>query len=119
MPIFEYRCKQCRKVSAILIRSAAKKPICKHCGSESLDKIISSFAIVHGRNQQLDNDYDNMQRNLEGVDQDDPRSLAELARKMQAAGGEDMGTEFNTMVERMEGGEMPAEMGGADSGSDD
>ncbi|MSQ31894.1 MAG: hypothetical protein EXR59_01465 [Dehalococcoidia bacterium] len=115
MPIYEYRCKQCRKVSAILMRSTLKKPVCKHCGSESVDKIISSFAVVHGRNQSLDDDYDNMQRKMEGVDQDDPRSLAKLARKMQSKGGEDLGTEFNTMVERMEGGEMPAEMGGSSS----
>ncbi len=65
MPIFEYRCKQCKKVSAILVRSASKKPVCKHCGSESVDKIISSFAVVHGRQQNLDDDYDNMQRKME------------------------------------------------------
>ncbi len=70
MPIFEYRCKQCKKVSAILIRSTSKKPVCKHCGSEAVDKIISTFAVVHGRQQNLDDDYDNMQRKLEGVDQD-------------------------------------------------
>ena len=119
MPIYEYRCRQCKKVSAILVRSASRKPACKHCGSESVDKIISSFAVVRGLNRGLEDDYDNMQRKLEGVDQDNPRSLAKLARKMQAEGGEDRGPEFNTMVERMEGGEMPAEMTGSDSGPEE
>jgi len=44
-----------------------------------------------------------------GLDENDPRSMARWARKMAETTGEDMGDEFNEMVERMEAGEMPEE----------
>ena len=78
MPIYEYRCKQCKKVSAILMRNtSARKPACKHCGSEAVDKIISSFAVVHGRNQSLDDDYDNMQRKMESGEMPDEMGISD------------------------------------------
>jgi len=50
MPIYEYRCKKCQKVSEFLIGvSQSKVEIkCKYCGSNELDKIISSAFISKG-----------------------------------------------------------------------
>lgn len=41
------------------------------------------------------------------VDENDPRSVARWARNMARQTGEDLGSEFDEMVDRMEAGEMP------------
>jgi len=52
MPIYEYRCNQCGKVSEILVGvgSDGKILTCKHCGSGDLEKIlsVSSFTVTDG-----------------------------------------------------------------------
>jgi hypothetical protein len=55
---------------------------------------------------------------LADVDENDPRSVARWARRMSAEAGEDLGPDFDEMVERMEAGEMPEELTGED-GNDD
>jgi Flp pilus assembly protein TadB len=44
---------------------------------------------------------------MAGVDEDDPRSLGRFMRKMSSEMGEDMGDEFNEVVDRLESGESP------------
>jgi putative FmdB family regulatory protein len=43
MPIYEYRCAKCGKVSEILQRSLNREevPVCAHCGAAEMQKIIS------------------------------------------------------------------------------
>lgn len=43
MPIYEYRCNQCSKVSEILVGVGSDDEAftCKHCGSNDLEKILS------------------------------------------------------------------------------
>jgi hypothetical protein len=65
---------------------------------------------------------------LNGVDEDDPRSVAAWARQMQRQTGEDLGPEFNPALSRNEAGEDPdkvmdeidpgAGLPGDDGGSD-
>jgi len=45
MALYEYKCKECGKLSEILVFSDADTPLCKHCGSEKLEKQFSSFAV--------------------------------------------------------------------------
>ena len=47
---------------------------------------------------------------LSGLDENDPRSLARWMRKMSRETGEDLGPEFDEMVDRMEAGESPEEI---------
>lgn len=52
MPIYEYGCNQCGKVSEILVGVGSDGEIltCKHCGSGDLEKIlsVSSFSVTEG-----------------------------------------------------------------------
>ena len=52
MPIYEYRCNRCGKVSEILVGVGSDGEIltCKHCGSGDLEKIlsVSSFTVTDG-----------------------------------------------------------------------
>jgi hypothetical protein len=63
---------------------------------------------------------------LAGLDENDPRSIGRWMRKMSAEMGEDLGDEFDEMVDRLEAGESPEDieaampdLGGADFGGDD
>ena len=45
MPIFEYKCSKCGKISEFLETSSARlKRSCAHCGSKKLEKQLSTFA---------------------------------------------------------------------------
>jgi putative FmdB family regulatory protein len=44
MPIFEYRCTACESEFELLIRSTTE-PVCPSCGSTSLERQISMFAV--------------------------------------------------------------------------
>lgn len=44
MPIYEYDCGECGKVSEILVRSDSAVA-CRHCGSERVTKKLSAFAF--------------------------------------------------------------------------
>ena len=50
MPIFEYKCKDCGKISNFLegVGQGDIEKKCKHCGSENLEKIFSSINVSSG-----------------------------------------------------------------------
>ena len=56
MPIYEYRCQECRRVSSVLTYSwsTSSEPQCKHCGSAKLTKLISSFSVQRSWGESLD-----------------------------------------------------------------
>ena len=47
MPIYEYRCHACTKVSSFFLKSMNSKlePVCSHCQSKDLERRMSSFAM--------------------------------------------------------------------------
>jgi len=118
MPIYEFRCQACGRRVSIFQRSvsAPLNAACSYCGSSDLRRLVSRFAVVHGEGALLDEmDDDSL---LAGVDENDPRSVAAWARKMGSRFGEDLGPEFDEMVERVEAGEMPDEEAGGENGGD-
>jgi len=114
MPIYEYRCSNCKRVVSILVRGFSGTPdvSCNACGSRDLTRLMSRFSV-------LKTDQDRMGDVLEdsalvkGLEQNDPRALAEWSRRMGQEGGTVPEPEFNEMMERLESGEMPSEWGGA------
>src|SRR6267378_7286938 len=109
MPIYEYRCTACRKkVTVLTLRvSEAVEPVCEHCGSRALTRLMSRFALGRSEESRLDSLGDDS--SLAGLDENDPKSMARWMRKMGKELGEDAGNEFDEMVAEMEGG------GGEDS----
>lgn len=69
MPLFEYRCAACSRVTELLVRSAGApgKPTCAHCGSRRMSRLLSR--VRRGR---TDSDVAAESRG-DGVD--DPRML--------------------------------------------
>jgi putative FmdB family regulatory protein len=120
MPIYEFRCQGCRRRVSVFQRSMGGPAAtsCPHCGG-ALTRLVSRFAVVRPEGAGLDDlDDDSL---LADVDENDPRSVARWARKMSSQVGEDLGPEFDEMVDRMESGEMPDDMlgGGGEDGEDD
>ncbi len=118
MPIYEYRCHNCRKRISVFFRSfsAISEPVCPECGSDKLTKLVSRVAVMKSEESRLEELSD--PSSLSGLDENDPKSIAQWAKKMGSAMGEDLGPEYDEMIDRMEAGEMPDDemMGGPDAG---
>jgi len=83
-------------------------PKCTHCESKKLQRLIGRVAFAKSEDARLDAmDPDSM---LAGVDEEDPRSLGRMMRKMSSEMGEDLGDEFDEVVGRLESGESPEEI---------
>ena len=113
MPIYEYRCADCRKkVTVLTLRvSEAVDPTCEHCGGRNLSRLMSRFAMLRSEDDRLDDLSDPSA--LGGVDENDPKSMARWMRKMGQELGEDAGEDFDDMVDELETGD-----GGGDGGDD-
>ncbi|MGC8779623.1 MAG: FmdB family zinc ribbon protein [Anaerolineae bacterium] len=109
MPIYEYTCLDCKRRVSLLWRSFAdaesRQAVCPRCGGTNLTRLISRVAVVRSEESRLDSLAD--PSNLEGLDENDPKSLARFMRKMANETGEDLGPEFTEVVERLEAGEDP------------
>lgn len=42
MPIFEYHCQDCNKISEILVIGDKAPPVCSFCNSRNLEKLVSA-----------------------------------------------------------------------------
>ena len=103
MPIYEYRCADCGRRPSIYFRSLASvdaAPTCPHCGGVHLTRLISRTAQVLSEDSRLERLSDNA--DLSGVDENDPKSVARWAKRMgQEMGGDEMGEDFDQVVDEM------------------
>lgn len=109
MPIYEYGCYDCRKRVNVFFRSFSevetKEAACPRCGGTNLKRLISKVAVVRSEESRLENLAD--PSSLAGLDENDPKSIARWMKKMSSEMGEDLGSEFNEVVDRLEAGEDP------------
>lgn len=114
MPIYEYRCNACKRRNTVFVRSfsATVDPACERCGSKDMSRLVSKFAVVKSEESRLDALADSAE--LGDVDENDPRSVARWARKMGENVGEELGPDWDQMIEQLEAGEMPDDVGGMD-----
>jgi putative FmdB family regulatory protein len=119
MPIYEFSCNGCNNRVSVFVRSMSSEVSgkCDRCGSQDLRRLISRVAFIKsgGDFDSLDDD-----KLMSGFDESDPRAMAAWARKMQRETGEEMGPEFEEMVEKLERGESLDDEGfGGDDDFDD
>jgi putative FmdB family regulatory protein len=118
MPIYEYRCEDCRRKTTVLTLrvSASVDPTCDHCGGTKLRRLMSRFATPRSEDARLEGLAD--PSSMGDIDESDPKSMARWMRKMGKELGEDVaGDDFDQMVDEMEAGGLD-EDGGAE-GADD
>jgi putative FmdB family regulatory protein len=118
MPIYEYRCQSCHRRFSMLNRSFSeiKEPLCTHCGSAGGTRLISQVTVI-----QSEGDFTGDMPSWESMsdfDEDDPRSVARMLRRMKDDTGEDIGPEGEEMLARMDAGEMLSDMEGTDDGGE-
>lgn len=99
MPIYEYRCEECGRVSTYLVLNlrATFLPECKKCHSPKMTRLISRVARVRSEESRLESLADPSK--LGGLDEKDPASMARWMKRMGKELGEDMGEDFNSMVD--------------------
>jgi putative FmdB family regulatory protein len=122
MPIYEYECDKCHRSTSVLTMRVSEKadPVCRHCGATAMHRLMSRFAMPRSEESRMDAMAD--PSNFSGLDENDPKSLARMMRKMgREMGDEFSGPEFDEAVEELEaGGDLGAsEDSGGGDGDDD
>jgi len=99
MPIYEYECRDCRRVVSLLVLrpSSAEAPRCPRCGGLALTRLMSRFATVKSEDARLDALADDP--SLGDIDENDPASVARFMKKMGRELGDDLGDDFDEAVD--------------------
>lgn len=118
MPIYEFECRAChRKTTAlVMVRDRVGEVRCKACGSADLERLWSRFASPKSEEARLEAMADPSA--LGGLDENDPKAVAQFMKKMGREMGEDLGGDIDEAMEQeMSGGGGADGDGGEDGGS--
>jgi putative FmdB family regulatory protein len=137
MPIYEYYCPDCHTVYSFFSARVDpdRRPDCPRCRRPELERKPSSFATLrHGGGEEsedpldaldesrLEGAMDSLMREMEGVDEEDPRAMGKIMRRFGELSGLEMGDRMEELVRRLEAGEDPesleSEMEDLDDGDD-
>ena len=116
MPIYEYRCPQCKKKVSVFFRNLSsvdhESARCPNCGSGGLLRLMSRVRVIRGSSKSIDSGGgEDFGDDMPGwLDENDPRSMGRFMRKMAEESGEEMPPEFNEVVGRLEKGEAPEDI---------
>jgi putative FmdB family regulatory protein len=115
MPIYEYRCNACGRTFAFLygVSRDSRDPACPACQGKDLARLISRIARVRSEEAMLEDLADPAKIG----DVEDPRRLAQWARQMGSALGDDAGEDFGAVVDEMMEAEHQ-EPGGGEAGAE-
>lgn len=120
MPIYEYRCLDCRRRVSVLVRSISQEvsPKCDRCGGANLKRLVSTFAVHRSAGESLDDVPDSA---FEDVDENDPASVSRWMKRVKRDMGDEVTPEFDEMMESLESDPtgLEAEDAGDDGGDDD
>jgi putative FmdB family regulatory protein len=106
MPIYEYKCQKCGRLTSVFVKSVSSSAgaKCKACGSEELERAISGFAY-HRSASTVMGDLGSEPRRLE--DYKDPRQIGRWTERKFKEMGVDMPDEAREMIDAAREGELP------------
>lgn len=127
MPIYEYLCVPCHRVFSFFSQTPNpdKQPTCPKCGGTEMKKRISSFSLTgvarksdtgHSSaddegdpmdDPRVEREMEKLMSDAENIDENDPRQLGALMRRMSDVTGEPLDGEMEEAVRRLEAGEDP------------
>jgi putative FmdB family regulatory protein len=123
MPIYEFYCADCHTIFNFFARSlqTTKRPACPRCGRADLERCVSQFAISKGRSEpsemsgdmpdmdetKMERVMEELSREADGLDEDNPRQMARLMRKMYESAGMPLDERVEEAIRRMEAGDDP------------
>lgn len=83
-------------------------PYCKRCKSQDVRRIISRVAVIRSEEQRMESLLD--PGKLGDLDENDPRSVEKLMKRMGSEFGDELGEGFEEeMQEALDGGEASPE----------
>ncbi len=99
MPIYEYRCKDCGKVSEFLLIRTDEDFVlqCKKCKSKKMSRVLSRVRVIRSEESRMESLADPSKWG--NLDEKDPASMARWMKKMGKEFGEDMGEDMDEMVD--------------------
>jgi len=110
MPNYPYRCLDCKRRFEIFMtyNEYGTHPVtCPHCSSQKVERRIGRIRFARSEESRLENLSDPSA--LEGME-DDPQAMGKMMRQMSREMGEDVGPEFNEVIDRLEAGQSPEEI---------
>lgn len=123
MPIYEFYCRDCHTIYNFFARRVDTEtiPKCPKGKRHRLRRQMSRFAISSGRadtggpeGPEMDFDDEKMEQAMmqmagefDNVNEDDPRAMARMMRKLMDTTGMQMGSGMEEAIRRMEAGEDP------------
>ncbi len=127
MPIYEFACDRCRKVVQFFFRVPGDRvpETCPRCGGRGLRRVLSGFAVGRGGRgtpekseggagapsgldeDRLERAMGRLEGELDSVDEEDPRQMGRVLRRLMEEAGTDLGPEVDTAIRRLEAGEDP------------
>ena len=120
MPIYEYTCSTCNKRVNIFQRTASAdaKPLCPVCGSSSLTRIISSFAV----HKSISTIYEESGAPGGAVSADyykDPRNIGRRLEKQLRDSNIEMPAEIERSIAEVREGNLPGSLKDLDGAAAD
>jgi putative FmdB family regulatory protein len=111
MPTYDFICNNCEKRFEVFLTFSeyGKKAVhCAHCQSDNVRRRMTKVRIAKSDSSRLESAADDFS-GLNGIE-NDPRALAQMMRKMGNEMGEELPSEFNDVVDRLEAGQSPEEI---------
>jgi putative FmdB family regulatory protein len=108
MPIYEYTCNACSRLTSIFVRSISSElqPKCQHCGSENMQRAVSRVAY-HRTEAQILEQY-GVPDPAAGPDAyKDPRQIGRWVEQRFEQMGMELPQEARKMIDAAREGEFP------------
>lgn len=136
MPIFEFYCPDNHKIYQFFAKTRAQAEIVPKCPdnpSFRMQKLVSRFAVntglqapdpvtndAAGREQRrMDEAMDRIDREFSDIDENDPRAMGRMMRRMAEVSGEKIEGEAEEMLRKLEEGMDPDKLGDSMGGGDE
>jgi len=106
MPIYEYQCKSCGKItSALILKSYEESQVkCRACKSNDLKRVLSRVVLHQTESQRL-SEFDTSAPRDDSF-YNDSRNVGLWAKKRAKELGADLGPEFDNVVEKARTGKI-------------
>lgn len=102
MPIYEYRCEACGKISEFLLMRIDEEftPECKRCKSKKMSRVLSRVRVLRSEESRMEGLADPSKWG--DLDENDPKTMAKWMKRMGKELGEDVGDVDQMMEEAMQ-----------------
>ena len=110
MPNYQYMCIECQKRFEVYLTydEYETHPVgCPNCSSKNVQRLIGRVRFARSEESRMEDLADPSA--LAGLE-DDPQAMGQMMRKMSGEMGEDMGPEFDEVIDRLESGHSPEEI---------